>query len=367
MFGVPLWAIVAAVALLALALLVFGACVLAGQKPHARPPRHQRPRDSHPRVTREDWLNGTGSFSLDDERALHGPAGVPQRTLRPFPGDEGATVIEGPWAGPEPETQPCCGQALAYCYCADRAGSWPARAEYLPAPELLDDLDGAGDNLAAARAELATARGKLAQAHDLLDRIDGDLDEAADPLPPSHEQRPSESDGATYCLACEERCTPAQPCTCCWLGDLSEDAAEELDDHATARGPGLDDQAAELDDCAGATACYHGADECPDKCMCPCDPCYRVRTDAYTGDAEDQAAELDEWQAGWEADDLPPDPGRYSRHAELSGAYEEAPELVLAEEAHAAQLRAQDADARAFMEGKAAELAEFRRSLGPAR
>lgn len=32
-------------------------------------------------------------------------------------------------------------------------------------------------------------------------------------------------------------------------------------------------------------ACYHGADECPDKCMCPCDLCYLLRTEAYTGDA----------------------------------------------------------------------------------
>ena len=37
--------------------------------------------------------------------------------------------------------------------------------------------------------------------------------------------------------------------------------------------------------------CYHGADECPDKCMCPCDLCYLLRTDAYTGDAIDLQAE----------------------------------------------------------------------------
>lgn len=33
--------------------------------------------------------------------------------------------------------------------------------------------------------------------------------------------------------------------------------------------------------------CYHGADECPGKCMCPCGLCYLLRTDAYTGDAID--------------------------------------------------------------------------------
>ena len=37
--------------------------------------------------------------------------------------------------------------------------------------------------------------------------------------------------------------------------------------------------------------CYHGADECPDKCMRPCDLCYLLRTDAYTGDAIDLQAE----------------------------------------------------------------------------
>lgn len=33
--------------------------------------------------------------------------------------------------------------------------------------------------------------------------------------------------------------------------------------------------------------CYHGADECPSRCMCPCDLCYLLRTDAYLGDAID--------------------------------------------------------------------------------
>ncbi len=33
--------------------------------------------------------------------------------------------------------------------------------------------------------------------------------------------------------------------------------------------------------------CYHGPDECPDRCMCPCDLCYLLRTEAYTGDAID--------------------------------------------------------------------------------
>lgn len=33
--------------------------------------------------------------------------------------------------------------------------------------------------------------------------------------------------------------------------------------------------------------CYHGGGECPGKCMCPCDLCYLLRTDAYTGDAVD--------------------------------------------------------------------------------
>ncbi len=37
---------------------------------------------------------------------------------------------------------------------------------------------------------------------------------------------------------------------------------------------------------SGAT-CYHGPDECPDRCMCPCDLCYLLRTEAYTGDAID--------------------------------------------------------------------------------
>jgi hypothetical protein len=31
--------------------------------------------------------------------------------------------------------------------------------------------------------------------------------------------------------------------------------------------------------------CYHGADECPGGCMCPCGLCYLLRTEAYTGDA----------------------------------------------------------------------------------
>jgi len=31
--------------------------------------------------------------------------------------------------------------------------------------------------------------------------------------------------------------------------------------------------------------CYHGADECPGKCMCPCDLCDLLRMEAYTGDA----------------------------------------------------------------------------------
>ncbi len=34
--------------------------------------------------------------------------------------------------------------------------------------------------------------------------------------------------------------------------------------------------------------CYHGADECPDKCMCPCSVCYLLRTDAYTGSVFEQ-------------------------------------------------------------------------------
>ena len=36
--------------------------------------------------------------------------------------------------------------------------------------------------------------------------------------------------------------------------------------------------------------CYHGAGECPEKCMCPCGLCYLLRTDAYTGDAIDELA-----------------------------------------------------------------------------
>jgi hypothetical protein len=34
-------------------------------------------------------------------------------------------------------------------------------------------------------------------------------------------------------------------------------------------------------------SCYHGSAGCPHGCLCPCDPCYLLRTDAYTGDAID--------------------------------------------------------------------------------
>jgi hypothetical protein len=37
--------------------------------------------------------------------------------------------------------------------------------------------------------------------------------------------------------------------------------------------------------------CHHGPDECPDGCMCPCDLCYLLRTEAYTGDAMDLLVE----------------------------------------------------------------------------
>jgi hypothetical protein len=42
---------------------------------------------------------------------------------------------------------------------------------------------------------------------------------------------------------------------------------------------------------ADVMSCYHGAAECPDGCLCPCDLCYLLRTDAYTGDAIDLRTE----------------------------------------------------------------------------
>lgn len=36
-----------------------------------------------------------------------------------------------------------------------------------------------------------------------------------------------------------------------------------------------------------AAGCYHGAAECPGNCMCPCELCYLLRTEAYTGEAID--------------------------------------------------------------------------------
>lgn len=267
MFGIPAWAIIAIAGTAALALLVLGACILAGRKPHARPPRHQRRPvdvDSHPRITRDGWLNGSDVIPRADV------AGAPPWTVRD---DPGATVIEGPW-GP------------ARQYPVDAAEPEP----YLPAPELLDDVP---------PAPLAHI---LRQAHELGPATDAELDEdlalravedQAAGLPPGHVQRPDTLDGSSYCEGCEERCTPAQPCVCCWLEDLSEDQAAELD----------------------------------------------------------EAPEPDRGPAAMR---------RFMREHPLA---EPEPEQVLAVEAHAAQLREQDADARAYMERKAAELAELRRSL----
>jgi hypothetical protein len=258
MFGVPLWAIISGGAVLALASLVaFSACKAAGQMPdHPQPASHRRGSRRNLQATSRTgakaWAGAnTGSFSLDDELAHRGPVPLDPATGRPpgwrpfpVPGVDDTVVIRGPWADPGD----------------------------LPAPELLDDLPPVPEHL-------------IRQAYDVHPR-------PAAELPPGHVQRPDEPGEESYCEPCEERCTPAQPCTCCWLGDLSED-----------------DQAAELDE--------------------PSD----IRTA-----------------------DLVEGPGP----AELD---EKAPELVLAEEAHATQLREQDADARAFMERKAAELAELRAQL----
>ena len=223
LFGIPVWIYIVGLFLPGLGLLVAAATMGSGQmRRHGHQPAHRRPPDNP-----DYWLDGlrvddTVSFSHADERAFHRWAAVPQRPLSPFPGDELAVVIEGPWPVQEP------------------AG---LIEEDPPAPELLDDLDGSEDNLEAARAELATARAKLAQARQILDRTDAELDDDPAPeLAPGHVQRPEKPGEESYCNVCEERCTGAQPCVCCWLGDLSEDQAAELDEDQAAALALLKDQ-----------------------------------------------------------------------------------------------------------------------------
>jgi len=122
-------------------------------------------------------------------------------------------VIEGPW----PRLDGCSCQAIAGSH--KPPCQWALQVvEDLPAPELLDDLPPVDW-----RADRATIR-----VHRSAELVE---DQAAE-LPPGHVQRPDTDDGASYCEPCEERCTPAQPCVCCWLADLSEDVVPLVEDQA---------------------------------------------------------------------------------------------------------------------------------------
>ena len=298
-----IWAISGGAIALMFALAGFGPALLAGMHRRPRPPAHRRPRDNHPQTTREDWLNDTGSFSLDDELKHRGARALRNRgPLRPFPGDEGATVIEGPWG--ELELQPCCGQALAYCYCADRAAPGPAPGEYLPAPELDEGTDQDAFGLC-----------------------------------------------GCGCLCWDGADGPDNICSRCRGGDHAPRAADDDDPTWVTRlRAELDeDQAPELADRVAAVAAEHPPETLGET--------YAAEFGHEIGIGYGQAAFGDCVHDAY---------GNCLRYPESCP--KNAPELVLAEEAHAAQLREQDADAQAFIAGKWAEFAELRRSLaGPAR